>query len=85
MIITTSHTIEGREIASYLGIVCGACVSIPAGGNKTAQHGWKNGVNGALKTMEEEAAAIRADAVLAVQSTYINSTLCLIGTAVKLK
>lgn len=85
MIITTTPNIEGHTIAEYLGIVCGARVAGTAGGNKMALFGWKNGVHGAMSTIEEEARAIGADAVIGVQSIYINSALCLMGTAVKLR
>lgn len=84
MIITTAHNIEGRVVSEYLGIVCGVCVTVPVGSDKIALYGWQNGVNQATETMEEQARTIGADAVIAVQTHYINSTLCLLGTAVKL-
>ena len=45
MIITTSQTVEGRQISEYLGIVSAAQVMVLAAGNKgysvvASRRGW---------------------------------------------
>ena len=83
MIITTSPNIEGHQISNYLGIVSGAVVAALPGGNKATQRGWKAGVDGVCEVLEQQAAELGADAVIAVSMEMNGMNLCGIGTAVK--
>lgn len=83
MIITTSHNIEGQQISSYLGIVSGAVVATLPGGNKATQRAWKAGVDGVCEVLEQQAAELGADAVIAISIELNGMNLCGIGTAVK--
>jgi uncharacterized protein YbjQ (UPF0145 family) len=85
MIITTTNTIQGREISEYLGLV--SCQSI-----YTASGIGKFGQKMAGKTTEEvekalipAAEAMGADAVVGIQMFPNGNTLFTVGTAVKLK
>lgn len=84
MIITTSQNIEGRQISQYLGIVSTAVITAMPGGAKSTQRGWKAGVDDACKLLEQQAADLGADAVIAVSMQIQGMNLCTIGTAVKL-
>lgn len=84
MILTTSQNIEGRQISEYLGIVSAAVITALPGGNKATQRGWKAGVDDACKLLEQQAAELGADAVIAVSMQLQGMNLCTIGTAVKL-
>ena len=84
MILTTSQTIEGRQITEYLGIVSAAQVMVLAAGNKGVQRGWQTGVDGATETMKQQAASLGADAVVAARFEPFGSNICATGTAVRL-
>lgn len=84
MIITTAQSIEGRQISEHLGIVSAAVITALPGGNKATQRGWKAGVDDACNLLEQQAADLGADAVIAVSMQLQGMNLCAIGTAVKL-
>lgn len=84
MIISTCHTIEGRQISQYLGVVSAAQVMVMPGGNKGVQRGWQSGVEGATATLTEQATALGADAVIGVSFQAFGSNICATGTAVRL-
>ncbi len=84
MIITTSPTIEGRQISQYLGVVSAAQVMVMPGGNKGVQRGWQNGVEGATAILSEQAAAMGADAVISASFQAFGMNICATGTAVRL-
>ena len=83
MIVTTSQNIEGKFATEYLGIVSGALVMALPGGNKAVQRGWQTAVEGVIAILEEQAAALGANAVIAVRFDSIGSQLCGTGTAIK--
>lgn len=106
MIVSTTPTIEGREIAQYLGPVAGECVyganvfrdffasirDVVGGRAGGYQKVLRDGRRLAIEDMVEEARALGADAVLAMDIDYesigeTNSMLMVScnGTAVKLK
>lgn len=84
MIITTSHTIEGRQISEYLGIVSAAQVFALPGGNKAVNRGWQAGVESVIPILKEEAQKLNADAIISVCFLAQGSSICATGTAVKL-
>lgn len=84
MIITTSVAVEGRPVIEYLGIVSAAQVMVMPGGNKGVQRGWQNGVEGATAILQEQAAALGADAVIAARFEPFGMNICATGTAVRL-
>jgi len=103
MLIVTTHTIEGRRITAYLGLVSGDAivganifrdlfarirdvVGGRAGGYEKALRGAKEH---AFEDMIEQAAALGADAVLAVDLDYetVGDSMLMVsanGTAVRL-
>ena len=103
MLIVTTDSIEGRKVVGYLGIVSGDAivganifrdvfarvrdvVGGRAGGYEKALKGAKEG---AIEDMIEEAEALGADAVLAVDLDYevVGDSMLMVsanGTAVKL-
>ena len=106
MILTSTETVEGRKITAYLGIVSGDAVmgtnifrdifagirDIVGGRSGSYEKELRNAKALALEALEEEAAALGADAVVAVDLDYEviggdKSTLLMVsanGTAVKL-
>lgn len=84
MIITTSISVEGRNITDYLGIVSAALVVSLAGGGKMLQNGWRNGVDHASEILMQQAYEIGADAVIAARFEPAGGIICATGTAVKL-
>ena len=106
MIITTTDGIEGRKITSYLGIVAGEAVmgtnlfrdlfagirDLVGGRSGSYEKELKTAKTLALETMTQEAEALGADAIVAVDLDYESiggenkSMLMLVvnGTAVKL-
>lgn len=84
MILTTSQTIEGRQITEYLGIVSAAQVMVLAAGNKGVQRGWQTGVDAMVEALKQQAASLGADAVIAARFEPFGSNICATGTAVRL-
>lgn len=84
MIITTSFTVEGRPVIEYLGIVSAAQVMALPGGNKGVQRGWQTGVEGNVAVLQQQAAELGADAVIAARFEPFGSNICATGTAVRL-
>ncbi len=106
MITTTTNGIEGRKIASYLGVVSGEAVmganvfrdmfagirDIVGGRAGGYEKELKKARQAALESMQAEATALGADAVVAVDLDYEviggdEKTLLMVsanGTAVKL-
>lgn len=84
MIITTSQTIDGRQITEYLGIVSAAQVMVLGAGKGGAQRGWQTGVDGAVDTLKQQATSLGADAVIAARFEPFGSNICATGTAVRL-
>ena len=84
MIITTSLSIEGRSITTYLGIVSAAQIMAMPGGDKAVQRGWQSAVEGATAILEKQAFNLGADAIIAVRIEPFGNTICATGTAVKL-
>lgn len=84
MIVTTTPTIEGREIVQYLGPVAGECVyganvfrdffasirDIVGGRAGGYQKVLRDGRNLAIEDMVEEAKAMGADAILGMDIDY---------------
>jgi len=84
MIVTTTPSIEGKEIREYLGVVSGeaimganvfrdvfASITDIIGGRSGAYEGkLKQARQISLREMEEEAATFRADAVVGVDLDY---------------
>jgi len=84
MILTTTHTVQGREIAAYKGIVCGEVVvgahlgkdilagftNLVGGRSNAYESTLRETRDGALETMIAEAARIGADAIVGVKFDY---------------
>jgi len=106
MIITNTEAVEGRKITAYLGIVSGDAVmgtnlfrdffasirDVVGGRSGSYEKELRNAKALALEALEEEAGALRADAVVAVDLDYEviggdRNTMLMVsanGTAVKL-
>ena len=85
MIITTSQYIEGYAISEYLGVVPADQVMVLAAGNKGVQRGWQAGVEGASDALQQQAAAMGADAIVAARFERFGPNTCATGTAVRLR
>ncbi len=84
MILTTTPSVEGREIADYLGIVFGEVVSgvdfvrdiaagfrdLFGGRSQSYEDELQNARQEALREMEQRAAALGADAVVGIDVDY---------------
>ena len=84
MIITTTNTIEGRPVRSYLGIVTGEAIiganifkdimatvrDVVGGRSKAYEEALQSAREEALREMSHDASARGADAVLAVDLDY---------------
>jgi len=84
MIVSTSFTIEGKNIKEYIGIVSAAQVMVMPGGNKGVQRSWQAGVESATEILKQQASELGADAVIAVRYEPFGTNICATGTAVKL-
>ncbi|MCF8017791.1 MAG: YbjQ family protein [Vallitaleaceae bacterium] len=84
MIVSTSFSIEGRNIKEYLGIVSAAHIMVMPGGNKGVQRGWQTGIENTTEILKQKAAELGADAIIAARFEPFGSNLCATGTAVKL-
>jgi len=106
MLLTTTETVQGRIVASYLGIVSGDAVmgtnlfrdifagirDIVGGRSGSYEKELRNAKAAALDALMEEAEALGADAVIAIDLDYEviggdKSTMLMVsanGTAVKL-
>ncbi len=106
MILTTTETIQGRIVSSYLGIVAGDAVmgtnlfrdifagirDIVGGRSGSYEKELRKAKDAALDALAEEAEALGADAVIAIDLDYEviggdNSTMLMVsanGTAVRL-
>lgn len=86
MIITTTHTVEGKKISGYLGVVTGeaiiganifkdifASVTDVIGGRSGAyERSLREAKDIALSEMQENAARLGADAVVGIDLDYEN-------------
>jgi uncharacterized protein YbjQ (UPF0145 family) len=86
MIVTTTASVEGRQIAAYLGVVSGEAVyganvfrdffasirDVIGGRAGGYERVLKDGKDTALRDMIEEAEALGADAVVGVDMDYEN-------------
>ena len=84
MIVTTTNAVEGRSVASYLGIVCAQSVlgvnafkdisagmrNVFGGRSRSYENELSSGVAAVLEELEGQAAKLDADAVLAVDIDY---------------
>ena len=106
MIVTTTESVEGRRITQYLGIVSGDAVmgtnifrdmfagirNIVGGRSGSYEKELRAGKIAALEALQEEAAALGADAVIGIDLDYEaiggdNGNMLMVsanGTAVKL-
>ncbi|MBT5456653.1 MAG: heavy metal-binding domain-containing protein [Rhodospirillaceae bacterium] len=106
MIITTTDSVEGRQVSNYLGIVSGDAVmgtnifrdmfagirDIVGGRSGSYEKELRNAKAAALEALTDEASALGADAVVAVDLDYEviggdKNTMLMVsanGTAVKL-
>ncbi len=106
MLLTTTETVEGRIVSGYLGIVSGDAVmgtnlfrdmfagirDIVGGRSGSYEKELRKAKDAALDALAEEAGALGADAVIAIDLDYEviggdKSTMlmvCANGTAVKL-
>lgn len=86
MIVTTTDSVEGRQIAAYLGVVSGETVyganvfrdffasirDVIGGRAGGYERVLKDGKNVAVEDMIEEARALGADAIVGVDMDYEN-------------
>lgn len=84
MIVTTTSTIEGKKVVKYLGIVTGEAIiganivkdffagvrDIVGGRSGAYEEGLREAKNIALTELQQNAAALGANAVLAVDLDY---------------
>jgi len=85
MIITTTDSIEGRNIVQYLGPVSFATTAGGAiGGTKTITRGARADIEKAWAALQEEASTLGADAVVGVKYGCFRDNHFFLGTAVKL-
>lgn len=84
MIVTTTHTIQGREIDAYKGIVCGEVVvgahlgkdilasftNIVGGRSQAYESTLRETRSGALEEMMAEARRLGADAIVGIKFDY---------------
>lgn len=84
MIITTSHTIEGRTIKEYLGVVAAAGIVVMLGGPKQMTPSYQKGIDDVLDLLSKAAEEKGADAVISVQITRQKTDILACGTAVTL-
>lgn len=85
MIITTTDTVEGRNIVQYLGPVSFATTAGGAlGGTKSITKSARSDVEKAWTALQEEATALGADAVVGVRYGCFRDNHFFLGTAVKL-
>ncbi len=103
MIVTTTPDVEGRPVAAYLGVVCAQTVlgvnvfkdvaagfrNVFGGRSKSYENELGAGVAATLEELESQAAALGADAVLAVDIDYetVGDNMLMVsasGTAVRL-
>jgi uncharacterized protein YbjQ (UPF0145 family) len=103
VLVTTTPTIEGRSVSEYLGVVTAQGVlgvnvfrdvaagvrNIFGGRSKAYENELGSGVSDALAELENQAAALGADAVIGVDVDYesVGKDMLMIsasGTAVKL-
>ena len=103
MIVTTTNNIEGKRVTRYIGIVSGEAIiganivkdffagirDIVGGRSGAYEEGLREAKNIALREMEEQAAGLGANAILAVDLDYetlgSNSSMLMVsasGTAV---
>ena len=103
MIVTTTNNIEGKKVTRYIGIVSGEAIiganivkdffagirDIVGGRSGAYEEGLREAKDIALREMEQQAAALGANAILAVDLDYetlgSNSSMLMVsasGTAV---
>ena len=103
MIVTTTNNIEGKKVIRYIGIVSGEAIiganivkdffagirDIVGGRSGAYEEGLREAKDIALREMEQQAAALGANAILAVDLDYetlgSNSSMLMVsasGTAV---
>lgn len=103
MIVSTTNTVEGRPVAEYLGVVCAQSVlgvnafkdvaagvrNVFGGRSRSYENELGAGVAATLDELEQQAAALSADAVLSVDIDYetVGNNMLMVsasGTAVRL-
>jgi uncharacterized protein YbjQ (UPF0145 family) len=103
MIVTTTNAVEGRPVSEYLGVVCAQTVlgvnalkdvaagmrNVFGGRSRSYENELSAGVAAALDELEQQAAALSADAVLAVDIDYesVGNNMLMVsasGTAARL-
>ena len=84
MIVTTTHTVEGRRVAAYLGVVSGEAIiganlfkdmfasirDVVGGRSGSYERTVKEAKIAAMEDLEAEARSIGADAVIGVDLDY---------------
>lgn len=88
MIVTTTHTVDGKNISEYLGLVSGCTIVGFAGTSKAIRRGWLAAEEASRSDMEGQAAEMGADAIvgvtIGVHRSGVADYLYVTGTAVKL-
>jgi uncharacterized protein YbjQ (UPF0145 family) len=103
MIVTTTPSVDGRPTTEYLGVVCAQSVlgvnafkdvaagmrNVFGGRSKSYENELSSGVAGTLQELEQQAAALSADAVVGVDIDYetVGTNMLMVsasGTAVRL-
>ena len=93
MILTTTNSIEGREITEYLGLVYGTDIylvgGLIGGGFGSQEKLFGSAYSAAVDKMVSKAAEMGADAIVGIQVNYsspgnVNNMIVVVtGTAVK--
>lgn len=93
MILTTTNSIEGKEITEYLGLVYGTDIylvgGLLGGGMANQENLFGTAYSDAVDKMVSKAVKIGADAIVGIQVNYtspgnVNSMIVVVtGTAVK--
>ena len=84
MILTTTDTVQGKNVTEYLGIVASVIVTVLPGGNKMMGRGIDLFTQQVQENLEKKATKMGADAVIGLKFATQGNNFMLLGTAVKL-
>ena len=84
MILTTTDSIQGKNVSKYLGIVASVILTVMPGGNKMMGNAIDNFTKQAQDDLEKKTAKLGADAVIGLKFATQGNNFMLLGTAVKL-
>lgn len=83
MLITTTDTLQGREIKEYIGLVYGISQDVTAGIGKLGSSLMSKTMEPLKESLTQAGAEVGADAIVGVRVDYEKGYAKAIGTAVK--